>query len=269
MPNPGDARDVLRTPAWRLIVDGRCDGAWNMAVDRALQMARESGEAPPTLRLYGWSVPTLTLGRFQEAEGIDSAECRRRNVAVVRRATGGRGVVHDDEVTYSVIASTGDGVPQGTAASYRHLGAGVVEAYAELGVNASVTSRSRGRTGTASCYLQSTQADVSAGSAKLSGSAQVWHGTTCLQHGSFTRTRDLDRERAVFRLDSDEVSALREAAVTLEDLCDVAPGEARIVDSAVAGFARGLGVHLQPGGLSQQELDLAHTLLRKSEIEVA
>jgi lipoate-protein ligase A len=250
---------------WRLIVDEAAGGAWNMAVDRAIQSARESGQAPPTLRLYAWSGPTLTIGRFQDLDGIDLDACRREGVAVVRRGTGGRGVLHDDEVTYSVVASTSDGLPRGTTASYRHLGMGVVETYRNLGVDADVSTRSRGSSATSACYLQTTQADVSAGSTKLSGSAQVWQGATCLQHGSFARTRDLQRERAVFRLSARDAAALAARTVTLEDLCGEPPERERIIQAAVEGFARGLGIRLVTGDLSDQERRFACELQEEAE----
>ena len=91
--------------AWRLLIDdGPNEGAWNMALDRAVQLAHEAGDAPPTLRLYEWRSPTVTLGRFQAADSIDREWCAANGIDVVRRPTGGKGVLHDDEVTYSIIA---------------------------------------------------------------------------------------------------------------------------------------------------------------------
>ncbi|MDP2401547.1 MAG: hypothetical protein Q8M66_06170, partial [Actinomycetota bacterium] len=156
---------------WRLLVDEPADGVWNMAVDRAIQLERATGLVPATLRLYGWSRPTVTLGRFQDVAGLDEAACMRHGVDMIRRATGGRGVLHDDEVTYSVIAALDDGVPRGVAASYRYLGAGLVATYRNLGVEADLTARPRDDSRSSACYLHATGADLSVGVAKLSGSA--------------------------------------------------------------------------------------------------
>ena len=82
------------------MIDGPASGAWNMALDRAVQLAHEAGQTPPTLRLYRWERPTITLGRFQPAEGVDRDFATARGIDVVRRFTGGRGVLHDDELTY-------------------------------------------------------------------------------------------------------------------------------------------------------------------------
>jgi lipoate-protein ligase A len=224
-----------------------------MAVDRAIQLERAAGSVPPTLRLYGWERPTVTLGRFQGADGVDRAACLRHEVDVVRRATGGRGVLHDDEVTYSVIASLEDGIPRGVAASYRHLGDGLVEAYRRLGVEAELTSRPRERTGSSACYLHATGADLSVGVAKLSGSAQVWLEDTVLQHGSFVRTRVVLREAEVFGLDADEAARLGGTTATLADLTASVPTPEQIIEAAVAGFESALGVRIEHGVLTEEE----------------
>lgn len=228
-----------------------------MAIDRAIQFAHAAGEAPPTVRLYGWNPPTVTLGRFQDASSVDLDACARSGVSVVRRFTGGRGVLHDDEVTYSVVAGTRDGVPRGVAASYRHLCTGLAGAYSALGVDAELTSRPRGCGSSAACYLHATHADLSVGTSKLAGSAQVWHADTVLQHGSFTRTRDLGREAEVFRLDDVQSAELAATTATLQDILGVAPSVTEIVDAVAAGLVAGLGIELYPGELTVFELELA------------
>jgi lipoate-protein ligase A len=242
---------------WRLVLDGPRDGGLNMALDRVLLERRAAGLCRATVRLYSWSRPTVTLGRFQPEDDVDAGACARRGFDVVRRPTGGRGVLHDDEVTYSVVAATGDGVPRGVAASYRHLSAAVAEAYRSLGVPAELTSRPRGRSGAGACYLHATQADLSLGAAKLSGSAQVWHGDAVLQHGSFVISRDVEAEAEVLRAGEGGARALARAAVTLEEALGARPSPDEVAAAAVLGFERVLGVSLQPGELTTVELDRA------------
>ena len=134
-----------------------------MALDRAVQLAHHAGDSPPTLRLYEWTRPTVTLGRFQDAGQIDGEFCSAHGIDVVRRQTGGRGVLHDDEVTYSIVAGVADGIPRGTSGSYATLCGGLAEAYARLGVDAALTARSRGSRDSAACYLHATRADLSLG----------------------------------------------------------------------------------------------------------
>ncbi len=238
---------------WRLVIDGPVEGATNMALDRAVLMAHAAGDAPATLRLYRWEVPTVTLGRFQPLDQVDLDACARRGFDVVRRPTGGRGVLHDDELTYSVVAGVGDGVPRGTAASYRHLSAALAEAYRALGVPAELTARQQGAKGAGACYLHSTQADLSLGAAKLSGSAQVWKGEAVLQHGSFVVSRDVAAEGEVFRLDALGAEALSSGTATLEGALGRRPSPDEIASAVVAAFEAVLGIELRPGALTAEE----------------
>jgi lipoate-protein ligase A len=252
---------------WRLIVDGAADGAWNMAVDRAILESHEAGDAQPTLRLYRWNRPTVSLGRFQRRADIDEAFCRDRGIGVCRRPTGGRGVLHDDELTYSIIAGVRDGVPRGVGASYRMLCGALVEAYRRLGVSADLTSRPRGERAAGACYLHATHADLSVGAAKLSGSAQVWSRGSCLQHGSFVISRDIERESAVFRLDERGRSALARTTLTISDATGARPEEAALQEAVVTGIASALGIRFDCGALDAGERDAAQRLV--SEVECA
>jgi lipoate-protein ligase A len=232
-----------------------------MALDRAVQLAREAGEVLPTLRLYTWTRPTVSLGRFQDIAGVDREACAEAGIDVVRRFTGGRGVLHDDELTYSIVAGLDDGVPRGTAASYRMLCGGLVEAYRQLGIEAALTSRPRGEGSSAACYLHATAADLSLGALKLSGSAQVWSGSTVLQHGSFTVTRDVARESRVFRLAEHHALRLAEETATIADSLGCRPTSDQLVAAVVTGLQRGLGVSLEPGILTELERATARKLL--------
>ena len=246
---------------WRLLIDSvPAEGAWNMAVDRAIQVAREDGAAPPTLRLYEWARPTVTLGRFQDAGSVDTDYCSANGIDLLRRETGGRGVLHDDEVTYSVIAGLADGVPRGTSASYRMLCGGLAAAYGLLGVDAALTSRPRGSRDSAACYLHATQADLSLGVRKLSGSAQVWLGSTVLQHGSFTISRDIVREASVFRLAAEQRERLFRDTITLDAALGIAPTRVCICEAIAEGFSQNLGLDLVAGELSQVEIEIAARL---------
>ena len=239
---------------WRLIVDRAPEsGAWNMAVDHAIHSARAQGLVPPTLRIYTWAQPTVSLGRFQDLASVDVELCVREGIDVVRRSTGGRGVLHDDEVTYSVVGSTEDGVPRGVAASYRYVSAGLAAAYRELGMNASLTSRPRGERGSAACYLHSTHADLSLGVRKLSGSAQVWLATTVLQHGSFVISRDIAREARVFRLDEEARRALEATTATLSQRAGRSPSRQEVIDAVRWGFESELGIVLEEDRLTEDE----------------
>lgn len=232
-----------------------------MAVDRALLDAHEAGQAPATLRLYGWRAPTVSLGRFQRADDVDLAVCREYGVELCRRPTGGRGVLHDDEVTYSIVAGVRDGLPRGVGASYRILCEWLVAAFGELGIDAALTPRPRGERGAGACYLHATPADLSLGVAKLSGSAQVWSKDSCLQHGSFVISRDVEREARVFRLGAEGARALAGSTGTISEALgrSIAPQE--VADAVIRGVSRALGVALEPTALSSAERAAAENLV--------
>ena len=111
---PAGRLALIGAQTWRLIDTGAADGAWNMAVDEALLEAHRLGMAPPTLRLYRWSKPTLTLGYAQRLDGFDTAALAAAGIDVVRRHTGGRAVLHAGDFTYSMVAS---GLPEGVSAA--------------------------------------------------------------------------------------------------------------------------------------------------------
>jgi lipoate-protein ligase A len=166
-------------------------------------------------------------------------------------------VLHDDELTYSMVAGVDDGVPRGVSASYNLLCGALVEAYRQLGVDAALTERRRGEQGSPACYLHATPADLSLGAAKLSGSAQVWSGSSVLQHGSFVVSRDVEREAEVFGLDAAARQRLEESTCTIREARRDTPGTEELVRSVVTGVERALGVVVRPGRLSAEELSMA------------
>ena len=106
--------------SWRLIIDGDLAGAQNMARDVAILESVSEGDSPPTLRLYGWDPPCLTLGRHQGIEAADLEFCSAEGIDVVRRPTGGRALLHQHELTYAVVAPLGRGpLPRGLQDAYR------------------------------------------------------------------------------------------------------------------------------------------------------
>lgn len=255
--------------AWRLLLEMEPgDGAANMARDRAIQLAHARGLIPPTLRLYRWARPTVSIGRFQQASSIDMSSCAQDGIDLVRRFTGGRGVLHDDEVTYSVVTGINEGLPRSVAASYRILCGMLVEAYGILGVPAQLTARPRGDSTSAACYLHATHADVSVGTAKLSGSAQVWYEGTVLQHGSVVRNRDVACEARLFGLDGEAVAALEAGTATLMSLLGVAPSNVSICAALVRGLEQSMCVKVEPGELTDLEIELECDLTPAARIAI-
>jgi lipoate-protein ligase A len=179
---------------WRLIQDEPAPGAWNMAVDEALLEAARRDLTPPTLRLYGWSRPALSVGRHQDPRsGIDHDFRRSRGIDLVRRPTGGRAVLHHREVTYSIVLPAALGRGAGVGEVYCALsGALLAGLAAALAMRCSIPGTPQPvawKTGdralhSASCFATAAGGDGLADGAKLVGSAQARRGGAVLQHGS-------------------------------------------------------------------------------------
>jgi lipoyl(octanoyl) transferase len=169
---------------WRLLLSPPLGGPENMALDEALMArARRSGEA--VLRVYGWSRPTLSLGRNQRAAGLyDERALAERGVDVVRRPTGGRSLLHHREVTYSVTAPC---APTGTLlAEYARINALLSSALVALGAPVVAASPpTRAATPSAvPCFAEPARGELTLDGRKLVGSAQWRERGALLQHGS-------------------------------------------------------------------------------------
>lgn len=186
---------------WRLILDPALPGPVNMERDLALVNAVAAGASRPLLRLYAWSPPALSLGRFQEAGAVaDQSACRRLGIDLVRRPTGGRAVLHHRELTYSIVAPEGHPlIPRGVVEAYRLVNRGLVQAFAMLGVDAGLAPAAGRGAGPApgSCFDIASAYDVLVAGKKVAGSAQLRSKGVFLQHGSILLELPLELYRQV------------------------------------------------------------------------
>ncbi len=241
----------------------------NMATDEALfDTACKSGV--PVLRLYGWTPATASLGFAQRAsEALDFAELDRRHLPWVRRPTGGRAVLHDMEVTYSVSIPKSDPLyALGLEASYEWICGPIVAALLAVGVSA--TFAPHGSTGfvSASCFTAPGTTDILACQRKIVGSAQMRTRDGFLQHGSVVLKNDLEKLFAVVRTSQWNVhDAARRAARLMTSVSDEAHravpfGE--MAEALVAAFSAAEGIRLLPDSLTAREaLDASGIVARK------
>jgi len=241
----------------------------NMATDEALfDTACKSGV--PVLRFYGWTPATASLGFAQRAsEALDFTEMDRRHVAWVRRPTGGRAVLHDMEVTYSVSIPQSDPLyALGLEASYEWICGPIVAALLAVGVSATLAPH--GSTGfvSASCFTAPGTTDIVACQRKLVGSAQMRTRDGFLQHGSVVLKNDLEKLFAVVRTSQPTVhDAVRWATRLMTSVSDeahraVSFGE--MADALVVAFSAAEGVHLLADSLTEREaLNAAGIIARK------
>lgn len=242
---------------WRLLVASPLPGRLNMALDEALLRLHERGLCPPTLRLYRWQPPALSLGRFQPRPHLEPEVLRHLGLEVVRRPTGGRAVLHLHEITYAVVAGSAEGLPSSPGAAYHLLCQGLLAALGLLGVEAELGREAAKPPEPEVCFLRQTRADIICRGRKFVGSAQTWRGSSLLQHGSIVLAPQAAELAALFRADPDELGG---RVTSLSEILGRPACAAEVARAVVAGFAEALGACFQAGGLSPQEWSMAWSL---------
>ena len=158
--------------------------ALNMAIDQAILGLHANGKSPPTVRFYQWRPPAVSLGYFQRRHNLDLDACRSLGIEVVRRPTGGKAVLHLGDLTYAVVAGTADGIPSAVTAAYRLICEALLAGFHSLGIEARMGRETRKSLQTDICFLRCAIGAIVHQGKKLVGSAQTWHASSMLQHGS-------------------------------------------------------------------------------------
>ncbi len=199
---------------WRLILDTKHNGYYNMAVDEAI-LQHYSVQRVPTLRIYGWNEPFISLGYSQAPQTIlnDNQE-----IPFVRRITGGAAILHNDELTYSIICSKEDlDLPKGVKASYRLLCSFLKHFYKELGVRAEFAVNALPelpqRYGNF-CFSSFEAYDLLIERRKIGGNAQRRRKNIIFQHGSIPQAIDFEQIKKSIK----EVTYIENKATSL-NLC--------------------------------------------------
>src|SRR5579872_308982 len=225
-----------------LLIDGPLPGEENMRRDRALLDACARGEIPGAVRLYGFAPPCLSLGRMQPMTDVDLEACERDGVDVVRRPSGGRAVLHDQEVTYSVVCRSDDPVFGGRVLqSCARIHAAVAAALGLLGVlttpsamPADVRREAREIAAVADCFARPAAHELlDIRGRKVVGSAQARRAGALLQHGSVLL--DSPRGAAYLRGGSGIPGP---AGTGVRELLGRPVGREELVDALAAGFRR-------------------------------
>jgi lipoate-protein ligase A len=227
---------------WRLIDSGPCGAFHNMALDEAIAGHVRKEKAPPTLRLYGWDRPSLTLGCFQKTSDVDASYCASRGIPVVRRPTGGRAILHHRELTYSFSVRTDGPFSKGLLDSYRSIAAAFHLAFQKTGIRAEQKNqREKGRVlaGSPLCFRSSSFGEILVDNRKVVGSAQKRWKDGLLQQGSIPYSYDADEIRRVFG--EGACTALGSAMTCLEE---VMPGlsEKGFKEMLKASFEESFGI---------------------------
>jgi len=247
---------------WRLYLSPPAIGAWNMAVDEAILEHVTKGDALPTLRLYGWEPPCLSLGRSQPLSDANQEALDANGWHLVRRITGGRAILHTDELTYSVIAPEANQHVSGSLLeSYQHLAQALLAALEKLGadVNMNKEKAAPEQQKNPVCFETPSAYEITVHGKKMIGSAQARQKGGVLQHGSLPLTGNLLRVTEALSY-PDAGSRQRAAemlsarATTLESALGRAVGWGAASKAFVHAFETVLNIQLKRDELSTSEI---------------
>jgi lipoate-protein ligase A len=239
---------------WRFVDSGYHDGASNMAIDKTLAEQIANGEALPTLRVYGWYPPAISMGFHQTLQAVDLARCQHDAIDVVVRPTGGRAILHSEELTYCVVLPTSSRYySTQTRTVYQTISLCLVAALQLLNIDAVFTRAtmspnhfSRGEI-SSMCYASSIQYEIEHKGRKLIGSAQRHFTGSLLQHGSILIGRDHLRLPDYLALQDETRRAvirryLDEHTVCLNDLTAAPVSYHRLSEAVKKGFEKCLDI---------------------------
>lgn len=257
-----------------------------MALDEAILESVGKGESLPTLRLYAWRPPCLSLGYAQPHSEVDLAQLHQSGWDLVRRPTGGRAILHTDELTYSVTGPHNEPrLEGGVLESYRQLSQALLMALHLLGVPAEArenpnlthttqVSSQAGKNPNPSsppqpiCFEVPSNYEITVGGKKLIGSAQARRKEGVLQHGSFPLVGDLTRISKALVYESEEkrtiaAERLLKRATTLESVLGKRISWDEVAQAYCTAFEKALNIKLVLGEPIPNEIERAKMLMKE------
>ncbi|WP_091656254.1 lipoate--protein ligase family protein [Alteribacillus iranensis] len=253
--------------SWYFIDSGNKAPSYNMALDEKLLEWHSKGKIPPVVRFYGWDPATLSIGYFQKVhKEIDMDAVKKHGFGFVRRPTGGRGVLHDKELTYSVIVSEDHpNMPATVTEAYRVISEGILQGFRYLGLQADFSiprtkeeEQALKSPRSAVCFDAPSWYELVVEGRKIAGSAQTRQKGVILQHGSIILDIDEDALFDLFRYPSERVrkrmqDRFKNKAVAINELMDQSVTLADVSEAFHKGFATGLNVTAESFELDEEQ----------------
>jgi lipoate-protein ligase A len=245
---------------WRLIDTGKGDPYMNMAIDEAIAISSRTNGSNPAMRFYQWERPALTIGYFQDVSDVVNMNLyREEKIPIVRRITGGRSLLHQYELTYSIISPTGSPlfpntirgaylvIARGLSAGLKILGVG--NEISQPGSDEGIQKMPRSH----SCFSSTSIHEITVSGRKIIGSAQRRWSDIFLQQGSII----IERSPGFFMLDR---ATERDHSISIFESLGrrVEPGELR--DAMICAFSKELGIEFKEDSLTDDEWRLARRL---------
>jgi lipoate-protein ligase A len=238
---------------FRLLLTDFADAYSNMSIDESIMVHVAQNMSPPTIRLYGWQPPAVSIGYFQGMEEeIDLRKCKELGVDYVRRITGGGAVFHESEVTYSfAIHQKNSLIPKNVLDSYKMICSGIIEGLKDLKIKAEFVPLN----------------DILVNGKKISGSAQTRRNHAILQHGTVLLDTDVNKMFSILKVPSEKlkdklISNVKERVTSIKEVLLEDVRFEDICSSLASGFEKALNIELVQGELSETEMNLAHEIKR-------
>jgi lipoate-protein ligase A len=255
---------------WRLIKTPPASGAWNMAVDEAILQAVGNGHMMPTLRLYSWKPACLSVGYAQPIGDVDIQRLKHHHWDIVRRLTGGRAILHTDELTYAVVGPQDDPhLAGGVLESYRRLSKALMAALLNLGLPVKAlphpTPDVNNRTKDPVCFEVPSNYEITSDGKKLVGSAQARKRDGVLQHGSLPLFGDLTRITQILTFPNEHQrqiasDRLLQRATTLESVLHRVVSWEEAAESLIKAFSDTMQIKFEVTQLTTTEIKYAEKL---------
>lgn len=261
---------------WRFLNTGTKDGYHNMAIDEVLATISVPHDKRSIFRVYRWHPYTISLGYNQDPNDIDLEKCSRDKIDVVRRPTGGRAVLHAEEITYSIIIpKESELYSADTLTTYNQISRGILTGLHMIGVKADLIERlieenekSSAYKDKIPCFSKSAKFEIAFQGKKLVGSAQRRYENSILQHGSILvgtfhlRLADYIKALKGPRIEKFQ-QALAEKTISISQILPTKINYDKIIWAIKTGFQQCFDIYFFEGQLTPQENAEVQKLARK------
>jgi len=255
---------------WRLINYSRYNAYENMAIDEAIFRETIKNKKQPTIRFYGWQSAAVSIGYFQDPQKeLNLEQCRYLGIDVVRRLTGGKAVLHNNEITYCVVAGAGEkSFPADILGTYKAVSDCLIQGLSYLGIQANIASdclRMKDVDLKSCCFSVASRNELLVAGRKICGSAQMRTSGGFLQHGSLLLTFDPEKALSVILTSStsEQRAKLRKTVAAINEVVANPIETSDICHALKKGFAEVLGIEIAEESLTPPEIKLKNELIEK------
>ncbi len=240
----------------RLINTNYNTASMNMAIDEALLISKK-----PVIRFYRWAPSALSLGYFQNIKDINIPYSKSQNIDIVRRITGGKTVLHDKELTYSIIMDE-TLMPKSIIDSYKLISKGILSALKQLKLNPEMNETVTKNSKSAICFNEPSYYEITVNNKKIVGSAQTRKNKKLLQHGSILIDLDYDKLVSTFNIKNKEenIKKTKARVTSINNELRKEISYNQLKEALISGFQDNLEIELVEDQLTKEELALANKL---------